>query len=75
MPRSPAPEKQSIKFSVPPQLLQDAQEMAERDGWNESEFHRAAWVAGLNFYAEQSKERWGIREGVPEEDPVQVAED
>lgn len=57
MPDTPAPKKPYIRFAVPDELLKDARELAESEGFNEAEFHRMLWTLGLNAYAESSNKR------------------
>jgi hypothetical protein len=55
-----------IRFSVPAPLLEQAQAIAEAEGWNESELHRMFWEKGFAVHAEGSNARMvnrKLREG------------
>ena len=57
MPKTDTPSAESIAFHVPAPLLQEAQEMAEIEGWKLAEFHRLCWEQGLAAQAEKSNKR------------------
>ena len=57
MPKTDTPSAESIAFHVPAPLLQEAQEMADIEGWKLAEFHRLCWEQGLALQAEKSNKR------------------
>jgi hypothetical protein len=57
MPETNAPKMTKIDFAVPTALLQDAEEMAQAEGWKPAELHRIFWEKGFAAYAEGSNKR------------------
>ena len=57
MPRTDSPRMVEIKFAVPAELLADAQQMADQEGWKPAELHRIFWERGFAAYAEGSNKR------------------
>lgn len=57
MPPTDAQKMEYIRFAVPAELLKQAEEMAEAEGWKPAEFYRVVWAMGLNLYAEGSNKR------------------
>ncbi len=65
MPETDAPKMERIEFSVPTPLLEDAREIAQREGWKPAELDRIFWERGFANYAEGSNKRLvnkGLRE-------------
>lgn len=57
MPKSDAPNMVEIKFSVSPELLEQALGIGEVEGMKTAEIHRHCWTQGLAAVAEQSNKR------------------
>lgn len=57
MPRIETPPSETITFHVPVALLQEAQELAESEGYTQAAFHRKCWDDGLAAQAEKSNKR------------------
>lgn len=52
-PRVKGPNLQEIKINVPPNLLTEAEAMADAIGLSMGDFHRDAWIAGVEAVAER----------------------
>lgn len=70
MPETNAPKMTRIEFNVPTQLLADAEELAQYEGWKPAELHRILWEKGFAAHAEGSNKRLvnkQLREKFPKE--------
>jgi hypothetical protein len=57
MPRTKAQGMTRIELYVPTALFQEAEELAEFEGWKLSELHRVFWENGFGVYVERSNKR------------------
>lgn len=58
MPKTDSPKMAKIEFSVPPALKEEADRIAEEEGWKPSELYRNFWVLGLKLWAIANRFSW-----------------